>query len=72
MLKGALEDFTLRILIVAAIVSIIISMSTAKKNELKTAWIEGVAILIAVAVCSMVGATVFFYLNIKIFAKNDY
>ena len=56
MLWGALGDFTLRILMVAAAVSIVISVSTASKDDRSTAWIEGFAILAAVMVCSTVAA----------------
>jgi len=46
-LLQALDDFTLKILIVAAIVSIVVEMLTSDHPE--TAWIEGVAIIVAVA-----------------------
>jgi len=46
----ALDDFTLKILMVAAVVSIAIEMATSDHPEI--AWIEGVAILIAVALSS--------------------
>jgi len=52
----ALNDFMLKILIVCAIVSIAVDMSLAKKEDLGHAWIEGAAILIAVAVVSLVSA----------------
>lgn len=52
----ALEDFTLRILIVASIISIVIDMSTAEPNKRATAWIEGVAIMVAVMICATVSA----------------
>lgn len=54
---GALNDFTLKILMVASVISILISCLTADADEVGTAWIEGFAILVAVAVCSLVGAT---------------
>ena len=62
LLLEALGDETLKILMVAAAVSIIIEgnlklinlVSTSDHPE--TAWIEGVAILVAVAVCSLVTA----------------
>jgi hypothetical protein len=47
-----MDDFTLKILVVAAIISIVVEMSTAHKDELSIAWIEGVAILVAVLICS--------------------
>jgi len=49
-----LEDETLKILMVAAAVSIIIETTTSDHPE--TAWIEGFAILVAVGVCSFVTA----------------
>ena len=51
-LLSALEDFTLRILMVAAIASIIIETATAESSHRGTAWIEGFAILVAVFVCA--------------------
>jgi hypothetical protein len=56
LLCTALEDFTMRILMVAAVVSIIIDCSTADSSHLATAWVEGFAILVAVAVCTNVTA----------------
>lgn len=52
----ALGDFTLRILIIAALVSIGVEVGTADADHRPTAWIEGVAILIAVMVCAGVTA----------------
>ncbi|XP_066921379.1 plasma membrane calcium-transporting ATPase 1-like [Clytia hemisphaerica] len=49
----ALEDTILRILIVAAIVSLVLGMVI---ESVETGWIEGVAILVAVAVVSLVTA----------------
>lgn len=46
----------MRILMVAAVVSIIIDVSTADDSHRSTAWVEGFAILVAVAVCSNVTA----------------
>jgi len=46
----------LKLLIVCAIVVIPIEVGFAKDEERKVAWVEGFAILIAVAVCSLVGA----------------
>lgn len=58
LLLEALSDFTLKILMAAAIISIIVEMLAAEDgDERKVAWIEGFAILIAVFVCSMVTAT---------------
>lgn len=56
LLFNALNDFTLKILIVAAFVSIIIEVSTADDHERPLSWIEGFAILVAVMVCSLVAA----------------
>ena len=49
----ALEDTILRILIVAALVSLVLGMII---ESVETGWIEGVAILVAVAVVSLVTA----------------
>jgi len=51
-----LEDFTLRILLVAAVLSIGLETGTAPDEDKKTAWIEGFAILMAVMVCASVTA----------------
>ena len=56
LLLGALDDFMLKILIGCAIFQLVIEMSTATEEELSHAWIEGFAILLAVAVVSLVGA----------------
>lgn len=56
MLKEALDDFMLKILIGCAVFQLIIEMSTAEPEDLGHAWIEGFAILLAVAVVSLVGA----------------
>jgi len=53
----ALEDFTMRILLVASVVSIAISVGTAHDNaERSHAWVEGFAIFVAVFVCCSVTA----------------
>lgn len=52
----AMNDLMLKILIVAAILSIIISMIFAKSDERSIAWVEGGAILIAVLVVTTVTA----------------
>jgi magnesium-transporting ATPase (P-type) len=49
----ACDDFTLKILIVAAIVSIIVEMIM-EKDHRATAWIEGFAILLAVFISSFI------------------
>lgn len=49
---GTLEDLMLRILIVAAILSIV--TEAIYSEDRKTFWLEGVTILAAVAVCSIV------------------
>ena len=53
---GAMDDFTMKILIVAAIASIAIEVGTASDAKRSTAWIEGFAILVAVGVCGSVTA----------------
>ena len=50
----ALDDFMLKILIVSAVISIAISMVFEKDKSI--AWVEGGAILVAVAVVSLVTA----------------
>jgi hypothetical protein len=66
LLCNALEDFTLRVLLVASIVSIgneyysiikAIEVGTAEESHRNTAWIEGFAIFLAVFVCSNVAAS---------------
>lgn len=53
----ALNDFTLKILMGAAVVSIAIEVGTAQTNSKRAiAWIEGFAILVAVAICATVTA----------------
>ena len=49
----ALDDLTMQILIVAAIVSLIINALT---EDIKIAWIEPSAILLAVSACTLVAA----------------
>jgi len=58
MVKAALDDLMLQVLIVCAIFSIVVDMSFAASDpvKLKTAWIEGFAILTAVAVVSLFSA----------------
>ena len=57
LLLGALDDFMLKLLIVCAIVIIPVEVGFAKDaDERKIAWVEGFAILVAVAVVSCVGA----------------
>jgi len=55
LLWNALKDFTLRLLLVSAIISIVANqiVETEKRD---IAWIEGFSILLAVMVCSFVGA----------------
>jgi hypothetical protein len=50
MFLGAMDDFTLQILCVASIISIIVGVITGKHPELD--WIEGFAIMIAVFISS--------------------
>lgn len=52
----ALQDFTLKILIVASFVSIAIEVGTAKEEKRSTAWIEGVAVLFAVFISAGVSS----------------
>jgi len=52
----ALEDFTLRILCVAAVVSIAANVATASPSDRSHAWIDGFAIIVAVAIAVLVGA----------------
>ena len=56
LLFGTLEDFMLQVLMVCAVFSITVDMSFATPHERGHAWIEGTAILIAVAVVSFVTA----------------
>jgi P-type Ca2+ transporter type 2B len=56
LLCGALEDFTLRILLVASILSIAIEVGTAKEEERKTKWVDGFAIFVAVLICATVAS----------------
>ena len=56
MLWDALEDFTLRILIVASIITIAVEVGTADADHRSTAWIEGFAILVAVFISALVTA----------------
>ena len=56
MLLDALNDNTLKILIVCAILSLVLETFFAKPEEKSTAWIDGAAILIAVAIVSIVQA----------------
>ncbi len=56
LLWDALGDFMLRVLVVAAIISIVLEVAVSEPEERKTAWIEGAAILIAVAVVANVTA----------------
>lgn len=53
----ALNDFTLKILMVAAVFSIGLSTATAEESHRSTAWIEGFSMIIAVLIVSMVTAT---------------
>jgi hypothetical protein len=52
----ALDDFILKILLVAACLSIALEVGVAKDEERPTAWIEGFAILVAVFVVAFVTA----------------
>lgn len=46
----------MKILMVAAVLSIAIEVGTAKPEKRSTAWIEGFAVLVAVFVCATVTA----------------
>jgi len=48
----AMEDFTLRILMVASIISIIVEVATATPDHINTAWIDGFAIMTVVIISS--------------------
>lgn len=52
----SLQDFMLQVLLVCAFVSIVVEMTFADKEHKSTAWIEGFAIFVAVAVVSIVTA----------------
>lgn len=52
----ALDDFILKILLLAACFSIGLEVGVAAPEDRTTAWIEGFAILIAVFVCATVAA----------------
>jgi len=60
MVAAALDDFMLKLLIVCATFSIVVDMSFAASDpdptKLQTAWIEGFAIFVAVAIVSLVSA----------------
>jgi Ca2+-transporting ATPase len=58
MFKSALDDDMLKLLMVCALVSITIDMSTAKGHDLYHAWVDGFAIMVAVLVVSGVGSVV--------------
>jgi magnesium-transporting ATPase (P-type) len=51
-----LDDFMLRLLLVCAVVEIAVEVGFADAEERRTAWIEGVAIFIAVFVVAGVGS----------------
>lgn len=55
LIKAALEDYILRILIVASFVSMSISLGSDEDHR-STSWIEGFAIFVAVIICSCVQA----------------
>lgn len=50
----ALDDFILKILMVAAVLSITLQVATAPKEKRSTAWIEGFSMIIAVLIVSIV------------------
>ena len=53
-MKDALGDLTLRILLVASAISIILGVSTATPEDRSHAWVEGFAIFIAVMISANV------------------
>lgn len=55
---AALDDFMLKVLIVAAIVSLTLDMILAEPHHRSHAWIEGFAIMVAVALVASVGSFV--------------
>jgi len=55
---GALDDFMLKVLIVAAIFSITFDMILASPHDRSHAWIEGAAIPVAVGLVASVGSFV--------------
>jgi len=55
---GALDDFMLKVLMVAAVVSITFDMILAHPEERSHAWVEGFAILCAVGTVATVGSCV--------------
>jgi len=46
----------MRVLLVAATISIVVDEATAEEDHRSTAWVEGFAIFIAVIVCTNVNA----------------
>lgn len=56
MILEALNDNTIIILIICAILSLVLEMTFAAPDERNTAWIDGAAILFAVAIVSLVQA----------------
>ena len=51
-----MDDFILKILIVASLLSIVVEVAVAEASKRKTAWIEGFVILLAVAIVGLVTA----------------
>jgi len=56
LLLMALNDFTLKILMIASIVNIVISTIVAHEDEKATAWVEGFSMILAVIIVSTVTA----------------
>ena len=54
--KEALDDFILKILIIASVLSMVIEVAVAEDSKRKTAWIEGFVILLAVGIVGLVTA----------------
>ena len=53
---ASLDDFTLKILLASAVISIVLSTSTADAEDRKIAWIDGFGILLAVFICVTVSS----------------
>ena len=54
--KEALDDFILKILIIASVLSMVVEVAVAEDAKRQTAWIEGFVILMAVAIVGLVTA----------------
>jgi len=68
---GALDDFMLKLLIVCAIVSVTFDMILADEEDRNIAWIDGFAIMVAVAVVSGVGSVVDYRKEVEFVKKRN-